>query len=247
MVNKSRLPELKKFERRIKYPFKNRQLLAQALIHRSYAYEHTEGKVLRQQGKVYDNERLEFLGDAVLGVAISDCIFRRFPDFLEGEMTRIRSALVSRSTLEGLARRLDLGEMILFGKGEAASGGAGQSRNLVGAYEAVIGAIFVDGGFKKSDKFIESQFKAELERISEGGAKKDYKSILQEYTSKAYKSTPKYMVVSEEGPDHQKHFKVAVSFGGIVRGRGEGKNKKSAEQDAAYKALLNEGLLDKST
>src|SRR3989338_8401223 len=131
MVNKSRLPELKKFERRIEYPFKKRQLLAQALIHRSYAYEHTEGKV-------YDNERLEFLGDAVLGVAISGCIFRRFPDFLEGEMTRIRSALVSRSTLEGLARRLDLGEMILFGKGEAASGGAGQSRNLVGAYEAVI-------------------------------------------------------------------------------------------------------------
>lgn len=240
MVNKSRLSELKKFERRIKYPFKNRQLLVQALIHRSYAYEHNEGMA-------YDNERLEFLGDAVLGVAISDCIFRLFPDFLEGEMTRIRSALVSRSTLEGLAKRLGLGEMILFGKGEAASGGAEQSRNLVGAYEAVIGAIFVDGGFKKADKFIESQFKAELEKISEGGAKKDYKSILQEYTSKAYKATPKYMVVSEEGPDHQKHFEVAVSFGGVVRGRGEGKNKKSAEQDAAYRALLNEGLLDKLT
>jgi len=239
MVNRSRLSELKKFERRIKYPFKDRQLLAQALIHRSYAYEQTgEG--------ICDNERLEFLGDAVLSAAISDCIFRRFPDFLEGEMTRIRSSLVSRSTLEGLARRIDLGEVMLFGKGEAASGGAEQSRNLAGAYEAVIGAIFLDGGFKKADSFIKSQFNAELKKISEGGAKKDYKSILQEYTSKVYKATPKYAVISEEGPDHQKRFVVAVSFGGIVRGRGEGKNKKSAQQDAAYNALLNEGLLDKS-
>lgn len=239
MVKRSRLSELKKFERRIKYPFKKKQLLAQALIHRSYAYEHTGESIC-------DNERLEFLGDAVLSVAISDCVFRRFPDFLEGEMTRIRSSLVSRSTLEELARRLGLGEVMLFGKGEAASGGAEQSRNLAGAYEAVIGAIFLDGGFKKADSFIKSQFKAELKKISEGGARKDYKSVLQEYTSKVYKATPKYAVVSEEGPDHQKRFVVAVSFGGIARGRGEGKNKKSAQQGAAYNALLNEGLLDKS-
>lgn len=240
MADKSRLSELKKFERRIRCAFRNRQLLGQALIHRSYAYE-------RAGGERSDNERLEFLGDAVLGLAISDCIFRRFPHFLEGEMTRIRSALVSRSTLEGLARKLDLGEMILLGKGEAASGGAGQSRNLVGAYEALIGAVYLDGGFKKAGKFIETQFKAEMENMAEDGAKKDYKSILQEYTSKAYKATPKYTVVSEEGPDHKKHFEVAVFFGGIARGSGEGKNKKSAEQDAAYKALLNEGLLDKFT
>ena len=239
MADKSRSSELKKFERQIKYAFRNKRLLAQALVHRSYAYEQAGGKGT-------DNERLEFLGDAVLGLVISGSIFRRFPDFLEGEMTRIRSALVSRSMLEGLARKLDLGGMILFGKGEAASGGAEQSRNLGGAYEAVIGAIYVDGGFKKAEKFIEAQFKSELKGISEGGTSKDYKSVLQEYTSKVYKVTPKYTVVSEEGPEHRKHFEVAVLFGGIVRGRGEGKNKKSAEQSAAYKALFNEGLLDKT-
>lgn len=238
MADRSRLSELKKFERRIKYAFRNRRLLAEALVHRSYAYE--------QAGdRVSDNERLEFLGDAVLGLAISDSIFKRFPDFLEGEMTRIRSSLVSRLTLEGLARKLGLGKVILFGKGEKASGGAEQSRNLVGAYEAVIGAIFVDGGFKKAGKFIEGQFKTEFQKIPELGARKDYKSVLQEYTSKIYKATPKYAVISEEGPDHLKHFEIAVSFGGIVRGKGKGRNKKSAEQDAAYKALLNEGLLDK--
>jgi len=239
MVDKSRLSRLKKFERLIKHVFRNKQLLSQALIHRSYAYEHTDGKIS-------DNERLEFLGDAVLGLAISDCIFARFPDFLEGEMTRIRSVLVSRSTLEGLARRLDLGGLISLGKGEAASGGAEQTKNLSGAFEAIIGAIYVDGGFKKASKFIESQFKAELEKISANGAQKDYKSILQEYTSKLYKATPKYVVISEEGPDHKKHFEVAVFFGGMMQGAGKGKNKKSAEQDAAYKALLNEDLLDKS-
>ena len=240
MAEKSRSSELKKFERRLKYTFKKKQLLSQALIHRSYAYEH-------KGGEGSDNERLEFLGDAVLGLAISGSIFKRFPDFLEGEMTRIRSSLVNRSTLEGIARKLGLGKIILFGKGEAASGGAEQSRNLVGAYEAVIGAIYVDGGFNKAGKFIEAQFRAELNKISIAGAAKDYKSILQEYTSKTYKATPKYTVVSEEGPDHQKHFEVAVFFGETVRGRGEGKNKKSAEQNAAYKALINEGLLDKST
>ena len=239
MIDKSRSSELKKFERRLKYAFKNRQLLSKALVHRSYAYEHAAGKIS-------DNERLEFLGDAVIGLAISDCIFRRFPDYLEGEMTRLRSALVSRPTLEGLARKLGLGNVILFGKGEAASGGSEQSRNLVGAYEAVIGAIYMDGGFKKAGKFIGVQFKSEIERIFKGGAKKDYKSILQEYTSKAYKATPKYTVISEEGPDHRKHFEVAVLFGGMLRGKGEGKNKKSAEQDAAFRALFNEGLLDKS-
>ena len=159
MADKSRSSELKKFERQIKYAFRNKRLLAQALVHRSYAYEQAGGKGT-------DNERLEFLGDAVLGLVISGSIFRRFPDFLEGEMTRIRSALVSRSTLEGLARKLGLGGLMLFGKGEAASGGADQSRNLVGAYESVIGAIYVDGGFKKAEKFIEAQFKAELKGIS---------------------------------------------------------------------------------
>ena len=161
-------------------------------------------------------------------------------------MTRIRSALVSRSTLENLAKKLELGKVMLFGKGEAASGGADQARNLVGAYEAVIGAVHMDGGFKKAERFIEQQFKAEIERVLKSGAKKDYKSVLQEYTSKTYRTTPRYTVVSEEGPEHRKHFEVAVIFSGVVRGKGKGKNKKSAEQDAAYRALLEEGILDKS-
>lgn len=238
MTDKARILSLKNFQRQIHYNFRNRNLLNQALTHRSYAYEHPQEKIL-------DNERLEFLGDAVLGLAISDYIYRRFPDYQEGEMTRIRSMLVGRTALENLARRLEIGGLILLGKGETASGGADQPSNLAGAFEAVIGAIYLDGGFKKADRFIETQFKDEIKKVFEGGAKKDYKSILQEYTLKEYKSTPKYTVIFEEGPDHRKYFEVAVSFGGTIRGKGEGKNKKAAQQDAAYEALLSTGLLDK--
>jgi ribonuclease-3 len=161
-------------------------------------------------------------------------------------MTRIRSLLVNRQTLESLGRKLGIGRYILFGKGESASGGAEQSRNLVCAYEAVIGAIYIDGGFKKAESFIDSQFRAEFRKIKQGGARKDYKSILQEYTSKTYKTTPRYGLVSEEGPEHRKHFEIEVCYGGLTRGKGEGKNKKAAEQNAAYNALIGEGLLDKS-
>ncbi len=238
MINKNRLLDLKKFQRSLHYNFKNKNLLNQSLIHRSYAYEHAEGKVI-------DNERLEFLGDAVLGLAISDYIYRQFPHCQEGDMTRIRSAFVSRTSLENLARRIEIGEWLLLGKGEAASGGADQPSNLVGAYEAVIGALYLDGGFKKVSKFIESQFKDEVKKVFHDGAKKDYKSILQEYTLKTYRSTPGYNVILEEGPEHKKHFEIAVFFGGMVRGKGKGKNKKAAQQNAAYTALLNEGLLDK--
>jgi ribonuclease-3 len=239
MKDKLRPNQLSRFQKALKYAFKSKSLLDQALTHRSYAYEHLKSRTI-------DNERLEFLGDAVLGLAISDYIYRKFPDCLEGEMTRIRSLLVNRQTLESLARKLNIGGFVLFGKGEAASGGAEQSRNLVCAYEAMIGAIYIDGGFKKAEAFIASQFRAEIRKIKKGGAQKDYKSILQEYTSKTYKVTPKYVVVSEEGPDHQKNFEVAVYFGGSVKGKGGGKNKKSAQQDAAYNALFDEGLLDKT-
>ncbi|HOX09970.1 MAG TPA: ribonuclease III [Candidatus Omnitrophota bacterium] len=239
MKDRSRQSQLARFQKALRYTFRSKALIGQALTHRSYAYEHPKGRIM-------DNERLEFLGDAVLGLAISAHIYRKFPDCQEGEMTRIRSLLVNRQMLESLARKLSIGKYVLFGKGEAASGGAEQSRNLVCAYEAVIGAIYIDGGAGKAERFIASQFRAEIKKVKKGGAQKDYKSVLQEYTSKTYKATPRYTVVSEEGPDHLKCFEVAVSFGGAVRGTGEGKNKKSAEQDAAYNALYDEGLLDKS-
>lgn len=238
MIEKIRLSNLKEFQRTIRYKFRNINLLNQALIHKSYAYE--------QQGKdLLHNERLEFLGDAALSMYISDYIYRHFPSRQEGEMTRIRSLLVNRNTLETLARRLGIGRLIFFGKGEATSGGAEQSSNLVGAFEAILGAIYLDGGIKKVGKFIELQFKDRIEKVSEGGAKKDYKSILQEYTLKKYKTTPEYTVISEEGPAHKKRFEVTVLFGGEVRGKGYGNSKKSAEQDAAYEALMNLALLDK--
>jgi ribonuclease-3 len=239
MTDRTRTLNLRDFQRLLRYSFKDRNLLDQALTHRSYAFEHPREKAV-------DNERLEFLGDAVLGLAISDYIYRQFPGCQEGEMTRIRAILVSRTTLENLARRLAVGGLLLLGKGESASGGADQPSNIVGSYEAIIGAVYLDGGFKKADKFIGSQFKDEIKKVFEGGAKKDYKSVLQEYTLKEYKTPPRYAVIFEEGPDHRKHFEVAVSFGGMIRGKGEGKNKKSAQQDAAYEALLNTGLLDKS-
>jgi ribonuclease-3 len=239
MIDRPRLSALKSFERLIHYRFRSRDLLNQALTHRSYAYEHPRGRIC-------DNERLEFLGDAILGLAISDYIYRHFPEYQEGHMTRIKSLLVSRMTLEELARRIGIGDLLILGKGEAANGGAEQPTNLVGAYEAVLGAIYLDGGFKRVNKFIEAQFKGQIKSVSENGITKDYKSILQEHTSKTYKSTPVYRVILEEGPDHKKHFEVNVSFGGAVRGKGEGKNKKSAEANAAYEALLNYGLLDNS-
>ncbi len=238
MKNLSRSDQLSRLQKLLKYEFRNKRLLDQSLTHRSYAYE--------QPKKKADNERLEFLGDAVLGFAVSAYIYKYFPECLEGEMTRIRSLLVNRQTLESLARKLAIGKYVLFGKGESASGGAEQSRNLVCAYEALIGAIYVDGGFKKAGSFIDSQFRPEFRKIKQGGARKDYKSILQEYTSKTYKTTPHYIVVSEEGPEHKKHFEIEVCYGGLPRGQGKGKNKKAAEQNAAYNALVGEGLLDKS-
>ncbi|MFH0771580.1 MAG: ribonuclease III [Candidatus Omnitrophota bacterium] len=239
MLDKKRISCLKNLERLIHYNFRDKKLLNQALAHRSYAYEHPREKIL-------DNERLEFLGDAILGLVVGDYIYRRFPDHQEGKMTQMRSALVSRSALENLAERIKLGELILFGRGETASGGAEQPRNLSGAYEAIIGAVYVDGGFKRAARFIESQFDVEFKKISENGARRDYKSILQEYTLRRYKNLPRYTVMLEEGPAHKKHFEIAVSVGGEARAVGAGKNKKSAQQDAAYKALLNMGLLDKS-
>lgn len=239
MTDRTRILCLKDFQRLLRYNFRNKNLLDQALTHRSYAFEYPREKTI-------DNERMEFLGDAVLGLAISDYVYRQLPDCQEGEMTRIRSMLVGGTTLENLARRLAVGGLLLLGKGEAAGGGSDQPSNIVGAYEAIIGAIYIDGGFKKVDKFIESQFKNEIKKVFAGGAKKDYKSILQEYTLKEYKTPPRYAVIFEEGPDHRKHFEVTVSFGSMIRGKGDGKSKKAAQQDAAYEALINTGLLDKS-
>lgn len=229
---------LKDFQRLIRYRFGNINLLNQALTHRSYAYEHSKAKI-------EDNERLEFLGDAILSLAVSDYIYKHFPHYQEGDMTQLRSTLVSRASLENIARKIDIAKPLLLGKGEILSGGAEQPTNLAGAFEAIVGAIYLDGGFKKAYKFIDSQFKDEFKNILEKGAKKDYKSILQEYTLKTYKLTPTYKVISEVGPDHKKCFEIAVFFGNEIKGTGKGKNKKSAEQIAAYNALLSIGLLDK--
>lgn len=238
MIDRIRQARLKDFQRVIRYRFKNKNLLNQALTHRSYAHESPKTKIA-------DNERLEFLGDSILGLAISDYVYRQFPDYQEGAMTQLKSMLVSRATLASLARKLEVGKSLMLGKGEARSGGDEQARNLVGALEALIGAIYLDGGFKKAYKFIESQFKDELKNAFENGTKKDYKSIFQEHTLKRYKLTPHYKVTQEVGPEHKKHFEVGVFLGSEIYGKGRGNNKKSAEQDAAYEALLKMGLLDK--
>lgn len=238
MIDRARLSTLKDFQRLIRYKFRNNDLLNQALTHKSYSYE-------RPKARAADNERLEFLGDTILGLVISDYIYKHFPDYQEGDMTQLKSTLVSRATLENLARKIEIGKPLLLGKGEVLSGGADQPSNLVGAFEAIIGAIYLDGGFKKACEFIGSQFKDELKNALEDGAKKDYKSILQEYTLKVYKLTPHYKVLSEVGPEHRKHFEVAVFFGNELQGKGKGKNKKSAEQRAAHDALFKTGLLDK--
>ncbi len=210
--------------------FNNPSLLEQALIHSSYINENPGFTPI-------SNERLEFLGDAVLGEIVAEKLYQDFPHSTEGEMTRLRAALVRRDTLARMARGIRLGEYLYVGKGEEASGGRRKTANLAGVLEAVIAAIFLDQGSANTKDFILRLFNEELQKVASQGAGVDYKSQLQELIQIREQQTPTYRVVSAVGPDHDKRFTVEVRAGNDIVGRGSGKSKKVAETAAARHAL----------
>ena len=218
----------REFEERIGYQFQDKKLLAQALTHSSYANEcHT--------GRLSDNERLEFLGDAVLELVSSEFLFKRFPEETEGEMTRLRASMVCEQTLSFCTRGLDLGRYLRLGKGEEQTGGRKRASVLSDALEAVIGAIYLDGGFANAKEFILKYILNDLEH------KKlffDSKTILQEVVQGNFSEELHYRMLREEGPDHNKRFIMEAMIGDTAYGQGEGRTKKAAEQEAAYQTLL---------
>lgn len=221
--------ELKELESKIGYEFKEKALLLQALTHSSFS---NEQKINR-----YKNyERLEFLGDAVLELLSSRFFFETYPEMSEGQMTRMRSSMVCEPALAFCARDISLGKYILLGKGEEATGGRGRDSIISDVMEAVIGAIYLDGGIGEADKFVRKYILSDLENKQ---LFYDSKTILQERVQKTGRSIV-YELVSEVGPDHDKTFTVEAIIDGKTAGKGQGRNKKTAEQQAAYQVLLAE-------
>lgn len=214
-------------ESKIGYQFKQPELLRQALTHSSYANE--------KHKKQSDNERLEFLGDAVLELVSSEFIFKNYGKMPEGEMTKFRASIVCEPTLALCTKELDLGKYLYLGKGEDTTGGRTRKSVLSDALEAVIGAIYLDGGFDAAREFVHRFILVDVEH------KKlfhDSKTILQEFVQGNYKEELHYVLIGEEGPDHDKKFMVEAMMGERVIGHGTGHTKKAAEQEAAYEALL---------
>ena len=212
----------------IKESFKNKDLFDQALTHRSWVNEH--------KGQRNSNERLEFLGDAILEYVVSKEIYEKFPDKEEGYLTALRANIVNTVSLALLAKKINLGELIYLSKGEEESGGRANPSLLADTLEAIIGAIFTDRGVDAAQEFIEKNLINNIEeRIKE--PLKDHKSRLQEMVQGKGLPAPKYQVISEVGPDHSKGFIVEVLVGGVPWGRGEGKSKSTVQQEAARQAL----------
>lgn len=210
--------------------FKDPSLLEQALVHSSYVNENPGAAPA-------SNERLEFLGDAILGMIFAEKLFKDLPSSSEGEMTRLRSALVRRNSLASMTRSIGLSHYLYLGKGEEASGGRDKPANLAGALEAVIAAIFLDQGQDATRDFILRLFDTELKELASQGAEVDYKSQLQHLYQSQQQETPVYHIIEASGPDHDRRFTAEVIVGDTVLGRGYGKSKKLAETEAARSAL----------
>ena len=219
---------IKDLENAIGYRFKNITLLQNALSHSSYANE-------RWHDSLKSNERLEFLGDSILGMVTAEYLYRNFPDRLEGDLTRMRADMVCERALAGVAERIDLGKHLLLGHGEDAGGGRTRDSILADAVESVIAACFLDGGMEPARQFINTFVLTEVPVRQLRNT--DYKTALQELVQQKKNQTLTYTLVGETGPDHDKRFMVQVALNGKVVGKGEGKSKKRAEQDAAKAAI----------
>ncbi len=236
-MKKERILELTQLQQNISYVFKDLSLLNQAFTHKSFSNENTAGKYL-------DNERFEFLGDAVLDLIISHLLMDIFPCHTEGDLTKLRAAIVNEKRIADLSRSLNLGEFILLGKGEDSTKGRAKKSILADTYEALIAAIYLDSGYKSVFKVIKKHFIEILSSADQGTLYyKDYKSQLQEYIQRAYKTTPKYVLINESGPDHKKSFEINITLKNKILGKGSGDSKKAATQNAAQDAL--EKLLTK--
>lgn len=222
--------DLDRFEQLVGLRFQDRSLLQEAMTHRSYVNEHAEPELV-------DNERLEFLGDSVLGFLTADMLYRRFPEMAEGELTRLRAALVRTETLAEVAQLCHVGETLRMGKGEEASGGRERPNNLCGAFEALVGALYLDQGLDATRAFVVPLLERQLELVLAEQLDKDARSLFQEWSQAHYNVTPVYRTVSETGPDHEKVFTVEVLVGSEVVGLGTGRSKQAAAQAAAQDAL----------
>ena len=222
------MTDLTNLERSLGVSMIDVSLLVEALTHSSYVNENP---------RAVSNERLEFLGDAVLGLVLAEKLYQDYPDMDEGVLTHLRSWLVRRGTLFVIAREMRLGEYLLMGKGEEHSGGRTKSSNLAGAMEAVIAAVFLDQGWAGARASVLHVFEAELEKLRHEQSAADYKSQIQELVQSRLKLTPAYRIVDESGPDHARHFTAEIFAGEDVLARGSGRSKKLAEAEAARLAL----------
>lgn len=228
-MNEQRAAALRKLEARLGYVFEDAGLLDNALTHRSFVNENTAflGR---------DNERLEFLGDAVLELTVSDMLMKKFPECYEGELSKMRASVVNERPLAGLAERFGIGEYLLLGRGEETSGGRQKGSLLANAFESVIAAMYLDGGFDRTSAFIRGLFEPLIEE-GEAAVYRDYKTAAQEVCQNRFRELPRYLVLSETGPDHDKMFTTSLVVGERTIATGTGKSKKQAEQQAAKTAL----------
>ena len=226
-VEASPLPAPDALDAALGIRFRDGELRETALTHRSYAFEHDLDAT---------NERLEFLGDSVLGLVVTDMAFAAFPTMPEGELAKLRAAIVNAQALADVARSLDLGSLVRLGKGEEQSGGRDKASILADALEAVFGAVYLDAGLDESRSLIERLFRPLMEAYARGEGERDHKTILQELASRELRTMPEYRL-EERGPDHEKEFTATVFLNGEPLGMGVGKSKKEAEQRAAREAF----------
>ena len=230
IVTSEEKKKIKKLEKKIGYSFKNKTLLQRALTHKSSANE-------RRLPSHEHNERLEFLGDAVLELAISENIMERFPEYPEGDLSKLRASIVNEWQLSELARHYDIGQYLYLGKGEEQTNGRQKNSLLADAYEAILGAIYLDRGFKKALALVRKHYDRLLNEATLGSFYKDFKTELQERCQAQFRSIPRYRLIREKGPDHEKVFEVEIVIQNKVYGQGKGRSKKEAEQKAAEQAL----------
>ncbi len=229
-MDENQIIDLKSLQNSLNYFFNDIFLLRQAMTHRSYFNEHPDSEWKH-------NERLEFLGDAVLNLSLSTLLFNRYPELSEGRLSKIRAGQVNEKNLATLSKQLGLGTFLLIGKGEERTGGREKPSLLADTFEAVLGAIYLDGGFRAALIFINHLFLSQFEDADHFSIQ-DFKTLLQEYCQGTLKTVPNYRVFREEGPDHKKIFFVEVIVQGQVVSIGKGKTKKDAQQKAAEKALV---------
>jgi ribonuclease-3 len=235
-ISGDRKQALLAFQKQATVRFKNLDLLDLAFQHRSFSNEKTKNRT--------NNERLEFLGDAVLGMVVASCLYECMVDRQEGDLAKTKSVVVSEDTLSEIALALRINEFLILGKGEEMSGGRGKKAILADALEAVIGALYLDSGYKSAEQFVLGIIEPQIQLVLQNRHHKDYKTLLQEYVQKQYKSVPKYTLLKKTGPDHDRTFWVTVDLRGMVYGPESGKNKKEAEQAAASSAWKALGLED---